>query len=72
MDFCNENTDLWELQQNYEMIPSIKEINKMSKKQIFKMLQEKNIFSTNSKLEDVDTFLYQMNKDSKFYNKKND
>ena len=72
MDFLNENIETLELEENYEMIPSIKEINKMSKKEILKMLQEKNIFSARSKLEEVDTFLYQMNNDPKFYNKKND
>ena len=72
MDFLNENIDTRDLQENYEMIPSIKEINKMSKKEILKMLQEKNIFSKTNRLEDVEQFLYKMNKDSTFYNKKND
>ena len=72
MDYFNEDIDIWTLQENYDMMPSIKEINRMSKKEIFKMLQEKNIFSKTNQLEDVEQFLYEMNKDSKFYNKKND
>ena len=72
MDYFSEDIDTWTLQENYDTMPSIKEINKMSKKEIFKMLQEKNIFSKTNRLEDVEQFLYKINKDSTLYNKKND
>ena len=72
MDYFCENTDMWEMQREYQNIPSMKDINKMSKKEIFKLLKDIGILSEKNSIKDVDIFLKKMNNDDNFYDKKND
>jgi hypothetical protein len=72
MDYFNDNRDIWEMQKEYQNIPSMKEINKMPKKEIFKLLNSIGILTEKNSLKDVDIFLKKMNNDDKFYDKKND